>query len=188
MGHTADKTAQKIESALGGVLFIDEAYSLFTDCSFDYGHEAVATLVKTMEDKRHEFVCILAGYTKEMNAMLNMNPGLRDRVQFTIEFPDYSETELLQIFEKLCEENKYRLTASAKSALQTGFAHLVRTKSQHFSNGRLARKVFERARMKQAIRSSGSVMTDADIQNAFAEKDIDSQSLTGKTCPIGFHA
>lgn len=172
VGHTAGKTANKIESAMGGVLFIDEAYSLFVEDKIDYGNEAVATLVKAMEDRRDEFVCILAGYTSEMNAMLDMNPGLRDRIQFYIEFQDYSEPELVAIFEKLCKDNKYRLTEPAVEALRAGFARIVNAKSQNFSNGRLVRKVFERMRIKQAMRTEGNTITDADVDEVFAEKDI----------------
>ena len=107
MGHTAAKTERKIEEAMGGVLFIDEAYSLFTESGIDYGHEAVATLVKAMEDNREDFVCILAGYTKEMDDFIDMNLGLRDRIQFYVDFPDYDESELLEIYEMFCRDNKF---------------------------------------------------------------------------------
>jgi SpoVK/Ycf46/Vps4 family AAA+-type ATPase len=186
IGQTALKTKSRIESALGGVLFIDEAYSLFAGSDKDYGHEAVSTLVKAMEDKRDEFVCILAGYTQDMNAMLDMNPGLRDRVQFYIDFPDYSESELLQIFERLCKDNKYRLSQSAADVLVGGFSRIVRAKSENFSNGRLARKLFERVRMKQALRTSTNVITDVDIRTVFAEPDIAAMMCGGGRVRIGF--
>jgi len=186
VGHTADKTSRKIESALGGILFVDEAYSLFSESRIDYGHEAVATLVKAMEDKRDEFVCILAGYTNEMNAMLDMNPGLRDRVQFYVDFPDYIEIELLQIFEKLCKDNKYKLSQSAIDTLTGGFSRFVGAKSQNFSNGRLVRKLFERARMKQALRTSSNVITDLDIEAVLVEKDIATLFKGKNHAQIGF--
>jgi SpoVK/Ycf46/Vps4 family AAA+-type ATPase len=138
-----------------------------------------------MEDKRDEFVCILAGYTKEMNTMLDMNPGLRDRVQFYIDFPDYNEAELLEIFEKLCRENKYKFSQSAKEILANKISHLLAAKSPNFSNGRLMRKLFERTRMKQALRASNSTITDTDIEAVFAETDI-STLLNGKSTQIGF--
>ena len=152
----------------------------------DYGHEAVATLVKAMEDKRDEFVCILAGYTKEMTDMIGMNPGMRDRIGFYVDFPDYSASELLQIFEKLCRESRYKLSESAKTALSDGLARIVRGKRQNFSNGRLARKIFERVRMKQALRASNSVISDADIAAAFAEPDIAAMFGNGNGRKIGF--
>jgi AAA+ superfamily predicted ATPase len=188
VGHTADKTARKIESAEGGILFIDEAYSLFVNDNIDYGHEAVATLVKAMEDKRDEFVCILAGYTKEMNDMINMNPGLKDRIQFYVDFPDYDESELLQIFSKLCKDNKYRLSDSAKDTLLTGFTRIINRKSQNFSNARLARKVFERVRIKQALRTSGGTISDADIKAVLSEKDIAELLRGSNRIQIGFKA
>ena len=186
VGHTANKTKRVIESAIGGVLFIDEAYSLFVNDSIDYGHEAVATLVKAMEDRRNEFVCILAGYSKEMDAMIDMNPGLRDRIQFYIDFPDYDEAELLEIFERLCKENKYKLSVPAKDTLIDGFSRLIKAKSQNFSNGRLVRKLFERARMKQALRTSNSVITDRDIEAAFSEHDIAALFGGSGRAQIGF--
>ena len=188
VGHTAIKTKDKIDEALGGVLFIDEAYSLFTGDrdKIDYGNEAVATLVKYMEDKRDEFVCILAGYTREMNDMLNMNPGMRDRIGFYINFPDYGANELLQIFEKMCKYNKYKLSQSARNILSDGFTRIVRAKGANFSKGRLVRKIFERVRMKQALRSSNSIITDADILSAFAEKDIAVMFGSDNRVKIGF--
>jgi hypothetical protein len=186
VGHTAIKTSNKIDSALGGVLFIDEAYALFTGDNVDYGHEAVATLVKAMEDKRDEFVCILAGYTGEMNAMLGMNPGLRDRVQFYVDFKDYSEPELMQIFEKLCRDNKYKLSQSARAALLDGFTRIVKAKSPNFSNARLVRKLFERVRMKQALRTGNNVIADVDITAVFSEPDIAVMFGGGSRVKIGF--
>ena len=174
IGETAKMTNQQIQKAMGGVLFIDEAYSLNAHSKKDYGHEAVATLVKEMEDKRDEFVCILAGYTKEMDAMLEMNPGLRDRVQFYIDFPDYNEHELLQIFEKMCKDNKYELSEAARDYLIGEFSRVIAAKSRNFSNGRFARKVFERVQMKQGNRANRDdyTITDEDIKAAFAEPDI----------------
>jgi AAA+ superfamily predicted ATPase len=186
VGHTADKTRRKIDSAIGGVLFIDEAYALFTGDHIDFGNEAVATLVKEMEDRRDEFVCILAGYTREMNDMLDMNPGLRDRISFYVDFLNYNERELLQIFDKMCGENKYKLSQPAKDILTDGFARLLKTKSQNFSNGRLVRKLFERTRMKQAMRASNNIITDADVKAVFGEADVAALFKSGGRAPIGF--
>ena len=172
LGHTAQKTATVIKSAFGGVLFIDEAYSLIERDDDTYGKEAIATLVKIMEDKRDEFVCILAGYTADMNAMLDVNPGLRDRIQFHIEFPDYSVSELMQIFEMLCMDNKYELSNDARAALEVGLKRIQDAKSLNFSNGRLVRKIFERVRIKQALRTSDDIIVEVDISEALAERDI----------------
>jgi hypothetical protein len=123
-----------------------------------------------------------------MSAMLDMNPGMRDQVQFYIDFPDYSENELLQIFETLCKDNKYKLSADARNTRVDGFARIVKSKSPNFSNGRLVRKLFERVRMKQALRSSGNNIAGADIEAVFAEPDI-TVMLTGKnTVRLGFGA
>ena len=174
VGHSAAKTAQRVESALGGVLFIDEAYSLALcgDERDSFGEEALSTLVKLMEDKRDEFVCILAGYTDEMNTMIDVNPGLRDRIQFYVDFPDYSDNELLQIFEALCKEKKYRLSPAAKTVLQDAFKRMIRAKSRNFANGRVVRKVFERVRLKQAIRTASDTLARCDVEAALAEEDI----------------
>ena len=104
--------------------------------------------------------------------MLNMNPGMRDRISFYVDFPDYNADELLQIFELMCRDNKYKLSQPAKDILTDGFTRIARAKDMNFSNGRLVRKTFERVRMKQALRASNSIITDADILAAFEESDI----------------
>ncbi len=185
IGQTALKTEKLIHKSLGGVLFIDEAYALFTDSHQDYGNEAVATLVKAMEDKRDRFVCIMAGYSKEMDDMIHMNPGLRDRVQFTIDFPDYTEQELIKIFLKFCAEYKYTLSKAAKSDLFDTFSRIVEAKGKNFSNGRLVRKIFDRVRVKQAQRTSDSVIIPEDIAAALSEPDI-AVTLQGECTKIGF--
>ena len=186
VGQTAVKTRKKVESALGGVLFIDEAYSMFVDHGIDYGKEVISTLVKLMEDKRDEFICILAGYTEETNRMLSMNPGLRDRIQFYIDFPDYNEYELLMIFERMCKENKYKLSQSARKVLKEGFSQMLKTKHENFSNGRLVRKIFERARIKQAIRSSSNIIINTDINAVFVESDMYAMFEDNNQSKIGF--
>jgi len=185
LGQTAPKTARVIESAMGGVFFIDEAYALVERDDDMYGHEAVSTLVKIMEDKRDKFVCILAGYPKEMNEMLDTNPGLRDRIQFYIDFPDYSGAELLQVFEKLCKDHRYTLSNSARAALASYLKQILGVKSANFSNGRLVRKIFERVRIKQALRASNNTITRSDIERTFAERDI-AAFLGNNRAMIGF--
>lgn len=172
LGGTAAKTASVVKDALGGVLFIDEAYALVSNAAYDYGHEAINTLVKRLEDSRRDFVCIMAGYTNEMNQMLSSNPGLRDRIQFYIDFPDYSAEELVQIYCKYAESEVYQLGADAKVTLRQMAEQIIRNKDENFSNARLIRKVFERTRMKQAMRTSDNMISAEDIQAVFAESDM----------------
>ncbi|MDR2355372.1 MAG: AAA family ATPase [Clostridiales Family XIII bacterium] len=172
LGGTAAQTAAIIEKARGGVLFIDEAYALNNGERYDYGNEAIATLVKRMEDYRQDFVCIMAGYTKEMNDMLHMNPGFRERVQFYIDFPDYSAAELTEIFSALCKAERYSMSGKAKTRINEYFTKIVINKDENFANGRIARKVFERIRLKQALRTRSNNITAADAEAAFAENDL----------------
>ena len=185
MGQTALKTEKMINKSLGGVLFIDEAYSLYTGRGGgDYGDEAVATLVKAMEDKRDKFVCIMAGYTKEMEAMIDMNPGLRGRIQFFIDFPDYAVTELMQIFDVFCNKRNYELSNSARQMLHDEFKLLSGTKNKNFANGRLVRKFFERICIKQALRTCDYMITEKDITAALKSPDI--AAIRNNKGKIGF--
>lgn len=172
LGGTAAKTASVVKDAIGGVLFIDEAYALASNAAYDYGHEAINTLVKRLEDSRKDFVCIMAGYTNEMNQMLSSNPGLRDRIQFYIDFPDYSAEELVQIYCKYAESEAYQLGTDAKVTLRQMAEQIIRNKDENFSNARLIRKVFERTRMKQAMRTSDNMISAEDVQAVFAESDM----------------
>ncbi len=152
VGQTAVKTNKIIDSALDGVLFIDEAYSMVSDSSTDYGKEAIATLLKRMEDDRDRLVVILAGYTKEMQDFINTNPGLQSRFNRYIEFPDYTADELYQIFELNLKKFDYKLTDDAKVALQRYFEQAVANKDKNFGNGRFVRNVFEKTLEHQANR------------------------------------
>ena len=151
VGQTAVKTNKVIDHALGGVLFIDEAYSLLGD-EKDYGREAIATLLKRMEDERGQLVVILAGYTKEMQDFINSNPGLQSRFSRYIEFPDYNADELFQIFCKQLKQFEYTLTDEAAEALKGYFADAVTYKGPNFGNARFVRNVFEHTLQKQANR------------------------------------
>ena len=158
VGQTAVKTNKIIDSALDGVLFIDEAYSLI-GTGQDYGKEAIATLLKRMEDNRDRLVVILAGYSKEMQDFINTNPGLQSRFNRYIDFPDYSATELLQIFEKNVEKFDYKLEKEALVAMSEYFQHAVENKDANFGNARFVRNIFEKTLEKQANRLS----TDPDL-------------------------
>jgi SpoVK/Ycf46/Vps4 family AAA+-type ATPase len=152
VGGTALKTAERFEQALGGVLFIDEAYALAATAvgGPDFGREAVDTLVKLMEDHRDEVVVIVAGYTQEMRKFLDTNPGLASRFSRTIEFADYSPADLVTIVEGSCRAYQYRLEFETRAALATHFAKMPRDAA--FGNGRSARKVFEEMVGRQAYR------------------------------------
>ena len=152
VGQTAPKTLNKIKEAYGGVLFIDEAYSLNGSGSNDFGKESISTLIKEMEDNRDKLVVIMAGYTKEMKDLLNLNPGIDSRVKFTIEFSDYNYEELMKIFEGLCKKESYEISEEAKEELKLRFKEEYENKDKNFGNGRLVRKYFENIKMKQADR------------------------------------
>jgi len=153
VGQTAQKTQEVIDSALGGVLFIDEAYTLTNKKdSSDYGQEAVDTLLKRMEDDRDSFVVIAAGYTEPMEQFLESNPGLRSRFSKTIEFEDYSPDELFQILESMCKSQDFHLTPEAEAEVRRHFTQIVDEKEEHFANAREVRNFFERCIERQANR------------------------------------
>lgn len=154
VGHTAMKTSRAVKRALGGVLFIDEAYSLtpLGPRMGDFGSEAIETLVKRMEDHRDNLVVIAAGYPKLMNHFLESNPGLRSRFAREIRFADYSAAELVAIAEKMAQEANYRFDPAAIDVLAPCFERAARTES--FGNARFARRLFEQAVSHQAVRLS----------------------------------
>ena len=150
IGHTAHRVRENVKKALGGILFVDEAYSLARGGEKDFGKEAIDTLVKEMEDNRNKFILILAGYKHEMEYFLNTNPGLRSRFPIQIDFPDYTIDELLQIAEVMVKNRQYKLTESAKRKLMK---ILIRDdNSREMGNARLVRNIIERAIRKQAVR------------------------------------
>jgi SpoVK/Ycf46/Vps4 family AAA+-type ATPase len=155
MGHTEANLAKYVKLARGGILFVDEAYALYKkDSGKDFGHSAIHGLVKAMEDHREDLVVILAGYKREMGEFLAYNPGLRERVPFHLEFPDYSEEELLQIAQFMAAEDSYVLTEEARDALQR---QLRREKlDETFGNARTVRNLLERAKIQHAVRAMRS--------------------------------
>lgn len=152
VGQTAIKTQDVIQSALGGILFIDEAYSLNQASENDYGKEAIDTLLKAMEDKRDDFIVIVAGYPELMDSFLHSNPGLESRFNKYIYFEDYNETELYEIFELMCEEANLRMDDGARQYLKEYFEAMYEHRSKNFANGRAVRNLFEEVITRQANR------------------------------------
>ena len=171
VGQTAVKTNKIIDSALDGVLFIDEAYSLI-GTGQDYGKEAIATLLKRMEDDRNRLVVILAGYSKEMQDFINTNPGLQSRFNRYIEFPDYSAEELLQIFEKNVARFDYKLEKDACMAMAKYFQNAVENKDANFGNARFVRNIFEKTLEKQANRLSTDPDLDTEELTLITKEDL----------------
>ena len=177
VGQTAIKTQEIINEAMGGVLFIDEAYTLNGNSSNDFGQEAIDTLLKAMEDKRDDFVVIVAGYPDLMDAFVHSNPGLESRFNRYIHFEDYSADEMLSIFKMSCEKNQYVLTEAAETAVKAYFAT---ASISAIANGRGARNLFEKVVTQQAKRTVAmadsqadelSTITEDDIKNALARGD-----------------
>lgn len=152
-GQTAPKVQEIVNRALNGVLFIDEAYSLITEhAGQDFGPEALATLLKMMEDNRKRLAVIVAGYTKEMDTFIGHNPGLRSRFKKFIEFPDYGPEELLEILISICTENSYTLTPDALNRAKELLQQLHENRGSDFGNGRTVRNLFEECISRQAGR------------------------------------
>lgn len=153
-GQTAIKTKAIVEQAMGGVLFIDEAYALVQgDGKDSFGHEALDTLIKMIEDRRQDLVVILAGYCDEMQRLLDSNPGIRSRFPTTISFEDYSEEELMQIAEKMLLDDVLVLDHSASVALHGKLKRMVKSESgREHGNGRAVRNILEQAKRKMAVR------------------------------------
>ncbi|TJY44238.1 AAA family ATPase [Cohnella pontilimi] len=152
IGHTAQKTRDLVKKALGGVLFVDEAYSLARGGEKDFGKEAIDTLVKAMEDHKNQFVLILAGYTLEIETFLLTNPGLPSRFPIQMEFPDYTVDQLIQIAEGMTKERDYTLLPPTLFKLRELLLQEKTETIYHFSNARFVRNVLERAIRNQAVR------------------------------------
>ena len=157
MGQTAIKTNALVDSALNGVLFIDEAYALVPDASYsggDYGQEAISTLLKRMEDDRDRLVVIIAGYPKEMQRFIDSNPGLQSRFNRYINFPDYTAAELYRIYLMYAKKNEYTLNQEAGVYLRERLEDVVEHKTRNFGNARYVRNIFEKSIQRQANRIS----------------------------------
>jgi len=176
IGHTAPKTKEVLKKAMGGVLFIDEAYYLYKpDNERDYGSEAIEILLQVMENQRDELVVILAGYKKPMDKFYESNPGLSSRIANHIDFPDYTVEELLKIAKIMLDEQQYQLTPEAEIAL----AQYIKKRKEKplFANARSVKNALDRARMRQANRifdSRGQLLTKKELVNIEAEDILQS--------------
>lgn len=172
VGQTAVKTNKIIDSALDGVLFIDEAYSLATGGAQDYGNEAISTLLKRMEDSRDRLIVILAGYGDEMQTFIDANPGLQSRFSRTINFPDYSAEDLEKIFRLNLDKFKYVMTPEAEVALKRLLEREVAAKDKNFGNARHVRNLFERTLENQAMRLAGCSNPDIRTLSTIEAADL----------------
>ena len=151
IGHTAPKTKEVLKKAMGGVLFIDEAYYLYRpENERDYGQEAIEILLQVMENNRDDLVVILAGYKDKMDKFFESNPGFRSRIAHHIDFPDYSNNELLEIAEVMVASMNYQFNEESKKAMAEYIK--IRKKQPHFANARSIRNAIDRARLRQANR------------------------------------
>lgn len=181
IGHTAPKTREVLKRAMGGVLFIDEAYYLYRpENERDYGQEAIEILLQTMENHRDDLVVILAGYADRMDVFFQSNPGFKSRIAHHITFPDYDEPELLQIADRMLEGMQYKFDDKARA---TFAEYLERRLSQPgFANARSVRNALDRARLRQASRlfaaaMDGAAPVDATALTLIAEPDIRASRL-----------
>ena len=176
IGHTAPKTKEVLKKAMGGVLFIDEAYYLYKpDNERDYGQEAIEILLQVMENQRDELVIVLAGYKEPMDKFFESNPGLSSRIANHIDFPNYTVDELLRIAKIMLDEQQYQLTSQAEIALSQYIK--LRKKKPLFANARSIKNALDRARMRQANRifdSRGQVLTKKELINLEAEDILQS--------------
>ena len=173
IGHTAPKTKEVLKKAMGGVLFIDEAYYLYRpDNERDYGQEAIEILLQVMENNRDDLVVIMAGYADRMDRFFTANPGFRSRIAHHIEFPDYTDAELLKIAETMLDGQNYGLDPKARAAMAEYIG--IRRAQPHFANARSIRNALDRARLRQANRlfetTKGPI--DAVALSTITEPDI----------------
>jgi probable Rubsico expression protein CbbX len=173
IGHTAPKTKDVLKKAMGGVLFIDEAYYLYRpENERDYGQEAIEILLQVMENQRDDLVVILAGYETRMNTFFSSNPGFRSRIAHHIDFPDYDDGELVTIADTILSGVGYRLSDAARATLGDYVAR--RRVQPHFANARSIRNALDRARLRQAVRlfESTAGAVDAEQLSTIEAQDI----------------
>ena len=174
VGQTAIKTNEVIQKALGGVLFIDEAYALANqDTPNDFGQEAIETLLKGMEDHRDDLIVIVAGYTELMGRFIHSNPGLESRFNKYFYFEDYTGAQLMEIFRSMCQKNGYTLDGEAEARAAALFQALYEERDENFGNARDVRNLFERAVARQADRVAALEAPDKDAIMALSAADLE---------------
>jgi ATPase family protein associated with various cellular activities (AAA)/AAA lid domain-containing protein len=184
-GQTGPKTNKRIDEALDGVLFIDEAYSLVSEDGEDsFGPEALQTLLKRMEDDRKRLIVIIAGYPKPMEELIASNPGLASRFTRTFHFQDYSAGELGRIFQIMCDESHYELPAATRAKLLLGFHQLIAKRDERFGNGRVARNVFELAIRRLANRITGAGPLTREVLVTLQPADIVMDGVPNSTWKV----
>ena len=167
VGQTAPRVKKKIEEAIGGILFIDEAYTLTSDSGIDYGQEAINTLLKEMEDKRDEFIVIVAGYKNEMKTFIKSNPGLESRFNKYIDFCDYTVEELCNIFVNIVDQNDYKINSEALDILVEYFEELIG--KENFANGRHVRNCFEKVLIAHSERIINLTNMEEEVEKISLE-------------------
>ena len=184
VGQTAPRTNKVVDAALNGVLFIDEAYSLAEEGGrYNFGQEAITTILQRMENDRDRLVVIVAGYTKEMKDFIDANPGLKSRFTRYIEFPDYSAEELTEVFERLAKRKKYRLSADATEAVAGYMKSLVAHKDRHFGNAREVRNFFSEVRLRQSERLESVRNPTKEQMMELLPEDVSDDSLPAVSPP-----
>jgi probable Rubsico expression protein CbbX len=187
IGHTAPKTKEILKKAMGGVLFIDEAYYLYRpENERDYGQEAIEILLQVMESQREDLVVILAGYGERMEKFFQSNPGFRSRIAHHVDFPDYSDHELLAIADLMLEAQNYRFSSDARSAF---IRYIAARKTQPlFSNARSIRNALDRVRLRQANRIVSNldrILTSEDVMSIEAEDVLASRVFAAAAATAG---
>ncbi len=172
IGQTAIKVQEVVNKALGGVLFIDEAYTLSSGGSQDYGLEAIETLLKMMEDHRDDLIIVVAGYTEKMDGFLSSNPGLMSRFNKRLNFKDYSPLQLVEIFKLFCSQAHFSLSHTANQKLIEVFSVLFSRRDETFGNGRLARNIFEETISNQANRIISIAQVDERTLSTIEAEDL----------------
>ena len=171
VGQTAIKTSKKIEEAMGGILFIDEAYTL-NQKDENFGQEAIDTILKAMEDHRDKFIVIVAGYTELMKEFVESNPGLKSRFNKYFEFPDYTAEELQAIFDLQCNKYQYKLTEEASAAIHEEIVRMEKYKDENFANARAVRNLFEKVITNQAARVANLEEVNEEILTTIILEDL----------------
>lgn len=177
VGQTATKTQEKIQEAMGGILFIDEAYTLAKEGGNDFGQESIDTILKAMEDHRDELVVIVAGYTEPMEKFINSNPGLKSRFNKYLQFPDYTAEELQKIFDSNCKKYDYELSEEAAETVKNSIIQMEEMKDDNFANARSVRNFFENIITNQASRLAEMENPQPEDMKMILPEDIDLSAI-----------